>query len=205
MEPSPTIDPADREPDVVPDRVTDDAAVFTEPLAAAFHILAQSRIDPGDRVVVFGDGKLGQLIAQAPATTACAPSSSAATREAGAVAARGIATQVEPPPARSADVVVDARAAAKDYRLALRAAPAWHAGPEDHVRRRHLADPVGDRRRRNHDCRVALRAVRAGAGGVASGAVDVSSLIEARLPLADAVDAVARAGSPGTLKVLLVP
>ncbi len=49
---------------VVPEAVTDEAAVFTEPLAAAFEILAQIHLLPGTEVVVLGDGKLGLLCAQ---------------------------------------------------------------------------------------------------------------------------------------------
>lgn len=49
---------------VVPDEVRDEAAVFVEPLAAAFRIPEQIPIDDTDKVVVLGDGKLGQLIAQ---------------------------------------------------------------------------------------------------------------------------------------------
>ena len=48
----------------VPDGVADEAAVFTEPLAAAFEILEQVRVEPGTRCVVLGDGKLGLLAAQ---------------------------------------------------------------------------------------------------------------------------------------------
>lgn len=48
----------------VPDSVTDEAAVFTEPLAAAFEILEQIHVQPSDDVVVLGDGKLGLLCAQ---------------------------------------------------------------------------------------------------------------------------------------------
>jgi threonine dehydrogenase-like Zn-dependent dehydrogenase len=48
----------------VPASVPDEAAVFTEPLAAAFEILEQVRVQPGDDVVVLGDGKLGVLCAQ---------------------------------------------------------------------------------------------------------------------------------------------
>ncbi|MBX0329555.1 alcohol dehydrogenase catalytic domain-containing protein [Oscillochloris sp. ZM17-4] len=48
----------------VPDRVPDDAAVFTEPLAAALEILEQSHIKPTERVAVVGDGKLGAMIVQ---------------------------------------------------------------------------------------------------------------------------------------------
>lgn len=49
---------------LVPNSVKDEAAVFTEPLAAAFRILEQVTIEPSDRVIVLGDGKLGQVIAQ---------------------------------------------------------------------------------------------------------------------------------------------
>ena len=47
----------------VPENVSDEMAVFTEPLAAACEILAQIQIAPTDRVVVLGDGKLGLLVA----------------------------------------------------------------------------------------------------------------------------------------------
>ncbi len=47
----------------VPDAVSDEAAVFTEPLAAAFEILEQIHIQPGIQTVVLGDGKLGLLCA----------------------------------------------------------------------------------------------------------------------------------------------
>jgi len=49
----------------VPDKISDEEAVFTEPLAAAFEILTQIQLDPGDEVLVLGDGKLGNLCAQA--------------------------------------------------------------------------------------------------------------------------------------------
>jgi threonine dehydrogenase-like Zn-dependent dehydrogenase len=48
----------------VPDSVADEAAVFTEPLAAACEILDQIQVQPSDDVIVLGDGKLGQLCAQ---------------------------------------------------------------------------------------------------------------------------------------------
>ncbi len=49
---------------LVPDNVTDETAVFTEPLAAALEINQQVQIHPTDRVLVVGAGRLGQLIAQ---------------------------------------------------------------------------------------------------------------------------------------------
>lgn len=47
----------------VPESVSDEEAVFTEPLAAAFEIMEQVHIKPTDLVAVLGDGKLGLLIA----------------------------------------------------------------------------------------------------------------------------------------------
>ena len=49
---------------LVPEHVTDEEAVFTEPLAAAFEILEQVHLQSTDRVIVLGDGKLGLLCAQ---------------------------------------------------------------------------------------------------------------------------------------------
>ena len=46
----------------VPDGVSDEAAAFTEPLAAALEILEQVHIHPGDRVLLIGAGRLGQLV-----------------------------------------------------------------------------------------------------------------------------------------------
>ena len=49
----------------VPENVTDEQAVFVEPLAAACEILEQLHIDPSSKVLVLGDGKLGLTIALA--------------------------------------------------------------------------------------------------------------------------------------------
>lgn len=48
---------------VIPENVTDAEAVFTEPLAAAVEILEQLHIEPCQKALVLGDGKLGLLIA----------------------------------------------------------------------------------------------------------------------------------------------
>jgi threonine dehydrogenase-like Zn-dependent dehydrogenase len=49
---------------VVPDDVPDDAAVFVEPLAAAFQVPAQLDLSRFGSAVVLGDGRLGNLCAQ---------------------------------------------------------------------------------------------------------------------------------------------
>ncbi|GJL57651.1 MAG: alcohol dehydrogenase [Nitrospirales bacterium] len=56
---------------VVPDSISDDQAVFIEPLAAACEIPQLVAIKPTDRVVVIGDGKLGILCAQILVLSGC--------------------------------------------------------------------------------------------------------------------------------------
>lgn len=56
----------------VPDSVSDEDAVFVEPLAAALNILEQVKIGDSSDVVVVGDGKLAQLIVLALTRTSCA-------------------------------------------------------------------------------------------------------------------------------------
>jgi threonine dehydrogenase-like Zn-dependent dehydrogenase len=55
----------------VPDVVSDEQAVFVEPLAAAYQVLAQCRIEQRTNVTVVGPGRLGLLVAQVLATTGC--------------------------------------------------------------------------------------------------------------------------------------
>lgn len=49
---------------LAPPSSRDDVVVFAEPVAAAFRIPEQVTIGSADRIVVLGDGKLGQLVAQ---------------------------------------------------------------------------------------------------------------------------------------------
>lgn len=48
----------------VPAAVSDEKAVFTEPLAAALNVVELTHVAPTARVAVVGDGKLGLLVAQ---------------------------------------------------------------------------------------------------------------------------------------------
>src|SRR5215207_8131585 len=94
----------------VPDSVPDDIAVFTEPVAAAFQIPAQLTIAATDRVVVLGDGRLGNLCAQVLASIADDVLVVGKHQEKLAILQRmGLATAMlsdELPP-RAADIVVD--------------------------------------------------------------------------------------------------
>ncbi len=56
---------------LVPERLTDEQAVFSEPLAAALEIQEQVSVRPGARVLLIGAGRLGQLIAQSLSLTGC--------------------------------------------------------------------------------------------------------------------------------------
>ena len=55
----------------LPDSISDEEAVFIEPLAAACNILEQVQIGQEDCVAVIGDGKLAQLIIRVLAQTGC--------------------------------------------------------------------------------------------------------------------------------------
>lgn len=55
----------------VPDNVSDDEAVFAEPVAAALRITEQIAIRPEDRVLVVGAGRMGQIIARIVSQMAC--------------------------------------------------------------------------------------------------------------------------------------
>jgi 2-desacetyl-2-hydroxyethyl bacteriochlorophyllide A dehydrogenase len=57
----------------VPDRIPDEAAIFTEPLAAAHEILEQVPVPERSRTLVVGDGRLGQLCAHVLARAGSPP------------------------------------------------------------------------------------------------------------------------------------
>ena len=106
----------------LPDGLTNDRAVFVEPLAAALRIGRQVDL-AGANVVVLGDGRLGQLAARAiraPAAAVLLVGKHAHKLQLAAGA--GINTELleEFSPDRSADVVVDATGRPEGFELALR-------------------------------------------------------------------------------------
>jgi 2-desacetyl-2-hydroxyethyl bacteriochlorophyllide A dehydrogenase len=104
----------------VPDSVPDEAAVFTEPLAAAVEILRQVPIQSADRVLLVGAGRLGQLIAQTLALTGAHLRVVARHEHQKALlAARDIETLTEDEVApRRWDVVVEATGSPSGFDLA---------------------------------------------------------------------------------------
>ena len=49
---------------VVPEKLSTENAIFTEPLAAALEILEQVHIKPSENIAIIGDGRLAYMIAQ---------------------------------------------------------------------------------------------------------------------------------------------
>lgn len=190
----------------VPDELDDDQAVFAEPLAAAFEILEQVHIEPTDRVLVLGDGKLGTLIGLALAPIGAElhvlgkhPNKLAITGRQGA---RTWALPDRPP--GQFDVVVEATgspggmADAIAYtrpRGTLVLKSTFHGTTELALSPLviHELTVVGSR------CGPFVPALRA----MAAGRVDPRPLLSEQFALADGVRALERAAEPGVHKVLL--
>ena len=107
----------------VPQAVSDDAAVFAEPLAAALRIQQQIQIRQPDRVLVVGAGRLGQLIAQTLAATDCELKVAARYKtQKEILAARRIAWVNEDDiRERTFNIVIEASGSAAGFALARRA------------------------------------------------------------------------------------
>ena len=56
---------------LIPNSVSDERAVFIEPLAAVFEIIEQVHIEHGDKVCILGDGRMGLLAGQVLSLTGC--------------------------------------------------------------------------------------------------------------------------------------
>jgi len=193
---------------VVPDEVSTDAATFAEPLAAALEIQEQVPLHPGDRVLVVGDGKLGQLVAQ---TLSLAPCDLLVTgRHPGKLALlarRGIRTGGPETMAPGGfDVVVECTGNPDGLRVALSAArprgtvvlKSTYAGAVTLEASTVVVNEltlVGSR------CGPFAPALRL----LAERRVDVEPLIHARYPLRDGLAAFEHAARPGVLKVVLTP
>lgn len=191
---------------VAPASVRDDVAVFAEPVAAAFRIPEQIEIGAQDRVVVLGDGKLGQLIAQALWLTSknlvCVGKH---PWKLDLLKRLGIATALATDPLeRGADIVVEATGSYEGFTRAMEL-----VRPEGtivlkttvaHPTALELSGPVIDEVRivgsRCGPFRPALEAL-------AMGNVEVRPMVTEAFELGDAVHAMRRAGEADAMKILL--
>lgn len=191
----------------IPDGITDEEAVFTEPLAAAFEILEQVRIGPSDRVLVLGDGKLGILCALALKITGADltlagkhPWKLGVARDQGVPVAHG----KDLLPTNKYDVVVEATGRADALETAMKLtrprgtivlkSTVARGAPID------LAPLVIDEimvfGSRCGPFKPALKALE-------NGLIDVNPLISAVFPFEDAKKAISFAKKRGVLKVLM--
>lgn len=191
----------------VPAGITDEAAVFVEPLAAAFAVVEQVDLRNGDKVLVLGDGKLGLLIAQVlkivtpevtlaghhPAKLALAQGCGIRTVMAGEMAGD-----------KQFDLVVEATGTALGLTAALQQVrPRGTVVLKSTVAEGaplNLAPAVVNE--------ITMVGSRCGSFGpalaaLAEGKVAVAPLIDAVFPVEQALAALARAGSRGVLKVLV--
>jgi len=190
----------------VPNSVADEAAVFTEPLAAALEILEQVHVQPDADVVVLGDGKLGLLCAQVLHSTGarvCVVGKH--PHKLRLLDQLGISTAVlsdwQP---RPADVVVEATGSTTGLQLAMTILrPRGTLVLKSTVATAHALSlaplvineitVIGSRCGRFPPALHALAHQR----------VAVVPLIDRVYPLAEGLDAVAHAARPGTRKILL--
>lgn len=194
----------------VPDTVSDEQAVFTEPLSAACGILERARISERTDVAVIGDGKLGLLCAQVLATTGAPVTLLGKHRnKLEIVARRGIETATidkAQSRARQFDVVVEASGSATGFNLALEllrprgtlVLKSTFHGATDLNAARIVVDEISVIGSRCGRFAPALELLKANA-------VDVTSLISEEQSLSDGLRAMKRAAAPGVLKILLRP
>jgi alcohol dehydrogenase len=192
---------------VVPDSVRDEQAVFVEPLAAALEILEGVHIQPSERVVVIGDGKLGQLVAQVLALTGCDLTLLGRHANKLALAQRrgiNICFEADAQQLAHADVVVDCAGSAAGFALAsqlVRARGRIILKSTFHGAQSVALTPIAVKE-------ISIIGSRCGPFAAAlrllqRGLVDVESLISEVRPLSDGVAAFERAQAAGVLKVLL--
>jgi threonine dehydrogenase-like Zn-dependent dehydrogenase len=191
----------------VPDALSDEIAVFTEPVAAAFQIPSQISVRAKDRIVVLGDGRLGNLCAQVLArlsdhvlVVGKHPQKLALLKT------FGISTALvsDPIDARSADVVVDCTGSETGLPTALKLVrprgtivlKTTVAGTQTLAWAPFVIDEVTLVGSRCGPFDQALTALE-------KGEVRVQPLISERYDLAKGIDALERAQAKSVLKVLL--
>lgn len=190
----------------VPDDVSDDMAVFVEPLAAALQVTEGVHISPRDRVVLIGAGKLGLLVAQVLKLTG-ADLSVVARREKPAALLQkwGIrAVTADELARRSAQVVVDCTGNAEGFAQALELVQ-----PRGTIvlKSTYVGTPAANLTRVAVD---EIRVVGSRCGPfdaalrlLSHGLIDTESMIDGRYSIDAALVAFDHAAKPGALKVLL--
>ena len=197
---------------LVPDNVSDEEAVFVEPLAANFEMVEQVHLKPTDSVAILGDGKMGQLAAQVLTLSGCEVIMVGKHEEKLALAAKhGVHTRLLDDlhsftleNRRRVDVVVESSGSAQGLELALRLVrPRGTIILKSTVADKNTLDlapiVIDEIRVQGSRCGPFAPALRA----LSQKLVNVRPLISARYTLDEGLDAFKRAGEKGVLKVLM--
>lgn len=195
---------------VVPDALSDESAVFAEPLAAAHEIPAEVDLSNVHRALVIGDGRLGLLCAQVLLAQGLDVDLAGRHPDHALRFPRrprfqeGVFERGAPPPPKEWDLVVEATgrpellagalAAVRPRGTVVLKTTAANPAPLD------LAPLVIDEVRLvGSRCGPFAPAIRA----LADGTIPAEVLVDARYPLERGAEALAHAARPGVLKVLI--
>jgi len=193
----------------VPDAVPDRQAVFAEPLAAAIQVTRQVDLKAGRRILVLGDGRLGQLVARVLEAEGLSPKViGRSTAKLRLLDACGIATARADAakPSHDTDVVVECTGSATGLAMAL-----GFVRPRGTVvLKSTVADTAGLNLAPVVVDEVTIIGSRCGpmdaaVAALERGAVGVEPLISAEYPLDEAPAALAAAAEPEAIKVLIRP
>ena len=192
----------------VPDGVSDEAAVFTEPLAAAVRIREQIAVRPTARMAVVGPGRLGLLIAQVLALAGTEVTVLGRRRQSLELpAALGLSTGLaEDYDDNSFDLVVEATGNDAGFVQTLRLVrplgtiilKSTFAGRSEIDLTKLVVSEITVIGSRCGPFAPALRLLD-------SGAVQVTPLIDGEYPLQEAVSAFEHAARAGVRKILIRP
>lgn len=193
----------------VPDSVPDREAVFAELLAAAIQIGRQVPLEPRQEIVVLGDGRLGQLVAQVFKAWDLAPTVVGKAPAKLAILARlGIATvhADEAEPSKTADVVVECTGTADGLAVAM----AWVRPRGTIVLKSTVADTAGLNLAPLVVDEITVVGSRCGPMDaavemLAQHLLCLEPLITAEYPLDEAPVALEAAARPEVIKVLIRP
>ncbi|MCY2968374.1 MAG: alcohol dehydrogenase catalytic domain-containing protein [Planctomycetota bacterium] len=191
----------------VPESIPTWAAVFTEPLAAAFRIGEQVSLAPGLQTVILGDGRLGNLCAQVLKSQGCQVTVVGKHHRKMSLLERlGISTRAvsNPPPRASAALVVDCTGSGSGLATALTLVqPGGTVVLKTTIAAEHklpLAPVVIDEVRVvGSRCGPFAPALAA----LAQGAIELAPLVEATVSLEETPAAITRAANSPTLKILI--
>ncbi len=189
----------------VPAAVPDEAAVFVEPIAAAYEIFEQMTLRGDETVVVLGDGRLGAIVAMALAAEGVQPVVAGHHRDKlAALEAIGLSARMEADLAPGFDVVVDCTGAPAGFVRALELVKPRGTlilkSTAANAANLNLAPVVV-----NEITVIGSRCGRfaPALAALASGKIDPRPLISSVYPLEDGLAAFARAAEPSVFKILM--